>query len=29
MLGIPFEVRPIGVEEVYPDTLHGPEIPGI
>lgn len=27
MLGIPFEVRPIGVEEVYPDTLAGPEIP--
>ena len=27
MLGLPFEVRPIGVEEVYPDTLRGPEIP--
>ncbi len=27
MLGIPFDVRPIGVEEVYPDTLTGPEIP--
>ena len=26
-LGIPFEVRPVGVEEVYPDTLSGPEIP--
>ena len=27
MLGIPFDVRPIGVDEVYPDTLSGPEIP--
>jgi len=27
MLGIPFDVRPIGVEEVYPDHLRGPEIP--
>ena len=27
MLGLPFEVRPIGVKEVYPDTLQGPEIP--
>ena len=27
ILGIPFDVRPIGVDEVYPDTLSGPEIP--
>jgi septum formation protein len=27
MLGIPFDVRPIGVDEIYPDTLSGPEIP--
>ena len=27
MLGIPFDVRPIDVDEVYPDTLSGPEIP--
>ena len=27
MLGIPFDVRPIGVDEVYPDALSGPEIP--
>ena len=27
MLGIPFDVRPIGVDEVYPDTLSGPQIP--
>ena len=27
MLGIPFDVRPIGVEEVYPETLSGPDIP--
>ena len=27
MLGIPFDVRPIGVDEVYPDTLSGHEIP--
>ena len=27
MLGIPFDVRPIGVDEVYPDTLSGPDIP--
>jgi len=27
MLGIPFEVRPIGIDEVYPDDLSGPEIP--
>ena len=27
LLGIPFEVRPIGIEEVYPDDLTGPDIP--
>jgi len=27
MLGIPFDLRPIGVDEVYPDALSGPEIP--
>ena len=27
LLGIPFEVRPIGVDEVYPDDLIGPAIP--
>ena len=27
MLGIPFEIRPIGAEEVYPDGLSGPDIP--
>lgn len=27
LLGIPFEVRPVGVEEIYPDTLTGPDIP--
>lgn len=27
LLGIPFEVRPVGVEEIYPDTLSGPDIP--
>jgi len=27
LLGIPFEVRPIGVDEVYPDDLTGPAIP--
>ena len=27
MLGIPFDVRPLDVDEVYPDTLSGPEIP--
>ena len=27
MLGIPFDVRPIGIDEIYPDTLSGPEIP--
>ncbi len=25
LLGIPFEVRPIGIEEVYPDDLTGPD----
>ena len=27
MLGIPFETRPIGVEEIYPDDISGPDIP--
>ena len=27
MLGLPFEVRPLDVEEVYPHSLKGPEIP--
>ncbi|MGB1074116.1 MAG: Maf family nucleotide pyrophosphatase [Flavobacteriales bacterium] len=27
LLGIPFEVRPVGVEEIYPNTLTGPDIP--
>lgn len=27
LLGIPFEVRPIGLDEVYPDDLTGPSIP--
>lgn len=27
MLGIPFEVRPLDVEEIYPNSLQGPEIP--
>ena len=27
LLGIPFEVRPVGVEEIYPSTLSGPDIP--
>lgn len=27
MLGIPFEVRPIGVDEVYSNALSGPDIP--
>ena len=26
-LGIPFELRPVDVEEVYPDELQGPDIP--
>jgi len=27
MLGIPFEIRPLDVEEVYPNTLQGSDIP--
>lgn len=27
MLGIPFEVRPIGAEEIYPKETRGPDIP--
>ena len=27
MLGIPFELRPTEVDEVYPETLMGPAIP--
>jgi len=27
MLGIPFEIRPLNVDEVYPKTLAGPDIP--
>jgi len=27
MLGIPFEVRPIGADEIYPKEITGPDIP--
>ena len=27
MLGIPFEIRPIGADEIYPEGISGPDIP--
>jgi septum formation protein len=27
MLGIPFEIRPIGADEIYPESIAGPDIP--